>query len=676
MPHRDPQARARDRHHHHHHHHHHHKHPPSTSRSALDTGIGVLIEGSIHVHVKVHDAEQFWREVELVVTIPDPPTLEQLDNTLRMFVSFCAAYHDKYLPSQSDIQHAVTMLLDSDLFSYYDERMVGIMMSDAQENTNPHDLYILYYIILYYGKRHPSLFRSHRKWRKLLPTLGEVVGLDVEETFVLGLPPIETRIRLPATCLMYEVARVQKLTSSELAQFDDQFIDHLFDLVETTWGQQDERLNYAVIRLIVALNEQFMVITLPSKHHTRVHARVGKSEEQNHLGVSSGPGSGGDGEGGHTRNHHRAKSGNTTQSGGYTHDHQEEAKKNNRVLVVLMRRLGSSKTFGENMIFMLNRAENTPDDLCMQLLILKILYLLFTTPGTQEYFFTNDLKVLLDVFIRELVDLPEECEALRHTYLRVLYPLLNHTQLRSDPYKRPQIKLVLKSLIANSHIREIDPTTVRLVERCLEEPRKLERSLSAENVQNALHQNSASTITLDALSSALPPSKSQLGTSIYTSRDPIRQSSLNDVSSSLTDAKARPHSAASMASTCSTSTETGATGARATPPTPTRRRKPPAPPRHAHHRAGAGARKDSSTTSSSWTSFDSDVDASMSDSTSAGASVLGSSFGAGGTLMSPTSPISGMDDLVREGGKGVPPPIIEVHPVGREQPMGWITFST
>ena len=49
----------------------------------------------------------------------------------------------------------------------------------------------------------------------------------------------------------------------------------------------------------------------------------------------------------------------------------------------------------------------------MQLLILKILYLLFTTPGTQEYFFTNDLRVLLDVFIRELVDLPDECEAVR-----------------------------------------------------------------------------------------------------------------------------------------------------------------------------------------------------------------------------------------------------------------------
>lgn len=155
---------------------------------------------------------------------------------------------------------------------------------------------------------------------------------------------------------MYEVARVQKLTSSELAQFDDQFIDHLFDLVETTWDQQDERLNYAVIRLIVALNEQFMVATLPSKHHTRVHALVDKAGDRNHLGIPTMPSSNGDGDGGHTRHHHRAKSGNTTQSGGYTHDHQEEAKKNNRVLVVLMRRLGSSKTFGENMIFMLNRA--------------------------------------------------------------------------------------------------------------------------------------------------------------------------------------------------------------------------------------------------------------------------------------------------------------------------------
>lgn len=47
----------------------------------------------------------------------------------------------------------------------------------------------------------------------------------------------------------------------------------------------------------------------------------------------------------------------------------------------------------------------------MQLLLLKMLYLLFTTPGTHEYFYTNDLKVLIDVFIRELGNLPEESES-------------------------------------------------------------------------------------------------------------------------------------------------------------------------------------------------------------------------------------------------------------------------
>ena len=106
----------------------------------------------------------------------------------------------------------------------------------------------------------------------------------------------------------------------------------------------------------------------------------------------------------------------------------------------------------------------------MQLLLLKILYLLFTTPGTQQYFYTNDLRVLVDVFLRELIDLPDESEALRHTYLRVLNPLLSNTQLRDLAYKRPQIRRTLQALVAHSHVRDINSTTLRLVDRCLNAP--------------------------------------------------------------------------------------------------------------------------------------------------------------------------------------------------------------
>ena len=70
--------------------------------------------------------------------------------------------------------------------------------------------------------------------------------------------------------------------------------------------------------------------------------------------------------------------------------------------------------------------DNTPEDLCMQLLILKLLYLLFTTPGTEEYFYTNDLRVLVDVFVRELLDLPDESESVSgYSFLAVVLTLLD-----------------------------------------------------------------------------------------------------------------------------------------------------------------------------------------------------------------------------------------------------------
>lgn len=136
----------------------------------------------------------------------------------------------------------------------------------------------------------------------------------------------------------------------------------------------------------------------------------------------------------------------------------------NRVIKVLSFHGSDYRTFGENIILLLNRETETS----LQLLILKLLYLLFTTKATHEYFYTNDLRVLLDVIIRNLLDLPNELISLRHTYLRVLYPLLAYTQLSQPPhYKRNEIIKVLSMLggSMNAHFAPADETTVRLVER-------------------------------------------------------------------------------------------------------------------------------------------------------------------------------------------------------------------
>lgn len=136
----------------------------------------------------------------------------------------------------------------------------------------------------------------------------------------------------------------------------------------------------------------------------------------------------------------------------------------NRVIKILSIHGSSYMTFGENIILLLNRETETS----LQLLILKLLYLLFTTRATHEYFYTNDLRVLLDVIIRNLLDLPNELVSLRHTYLRVLFPLLSHTQLSQPPYyKREEIIKVLNILTGagNTHWEPADETTLRLVER-------------------------------------------------------------------------------------------------------------------------------------------------------------------------------------------------------------------
>ncbi|PFH48927.1 hypothetical protein AMATHDRAFT_49114 [Amanita thiersii Skay4041] len=410
----------------------------------------ITMQDELGIVYLVETPQQFWSELEDILLLPNynTATLSQLDTTLKRFLSLCAAYHEQYLQSPLQLEHACDLILDSELFQFHSERMCDIIVSDAQTNTDPHSQLIFYHVLLCYGRRRASLFRHQKRWQVLIPLLMDHVFVDidpdVEDTYfgMAGVTstnaavvpvPIEAKLRSLSVRLLYEVCRVQKFSLSDLRFFDESFIDYLFDLVEQTRCMQDETFNYSVIKLIVSGH-------VPFDGDVGINTRQAALNEQYMVASLD------------------------------TVPDEKPKDSRNQVLRVLMRRLNLSKTFGENMIFMLNRAiskDHTPEDLCMQHLILKILYVLFTTNGTSEYFYTNDLRVLVDVFLRELVDLDEENESLRHTYLRVLHPLLTKTQLRDVPYKRMQLGCALESLVGNTRIRDVNPTTKRLVERCL-----------------------------------------------------------------------------------------------------------------------------------------------------------------------------------------------------------------
>ncbi|WEW60599.1 pre-rRNA processing [Emydomyces testavorans] len=223
--------------------------------------------------------------------------------------------------------------------------------------------------------------------------------------------------------LFYEMSRIQRIKIEDLVLVDDDFVKFLFGIIEEVSDDVDDPYHYSAIRVLLVLNEQFMV---------SAHDPV--TEQQ--LSVIP---------------------------------------PTNKVIKVLSMHGSVYKTFGENIILLLNRENETS----LQLLTLKLLYLLFTTPPTYEYFYTNDLRVLADILIRNLLDLPEEASALRHTYLRVLCPLLTNTQLRYPPhYKRDELRKLFGILIRDHiagykdeyekilHFDEVDETTKRLVLRC------------------------------------------------------------------------------------------------------------------------------------------------------------------------------------------------------------------
>lgn len=263
-------------------------------------------------------------------------------------------------------------------------------------------LYVIANFLLLDGRSEDSTFRRMIN-EDCFPRLMELIN---------GRQELDTSLHRLLLELMYEMCRIERLREEDLLHVDDGFVGYLFELIEGLSDDVDDPYHYPVIRVLLVLNEQYMVASTT--------AVVDPSSPTAYL--------------------------------------------TNRVVKCLSLHGPHYRTFGENIILLLNRETETS----LQLLILKLLYLLFTTKGTYEYFYTNDLRVLLDVIIRNLLDLPNEVMALRHTYLRVLHPLLAHTQLSQPPYyKRAEILKVLRILGGgeNVHFAPPDETTARLVDR-------------------------------------------------------------------------------------------------------------------------------------------------------------------------------------------------------------------
>lgn len=120
------------------------------------------------------------------------------------------------------------------------------------------------------------------------------------------------------------------------------------------------------------------------------------------------------------------------------------ASKENLVLKILQAH--QTGDIGQSLISQLNLSSSA-----VKILILKLIHQLFTTPETTHFFYTNDLHVLIDIFIRDLKNDPD----MYQFYIRVLAPLLSNTQYPSIKYKMQEIQSCVGKDKHGQRIKEI-----------------------------------------------------------------------------------------------------------------------------------------------------------------------------------------------------------------------------
>ncbi|RUS31672.1 hypothetical protein BC938DRAFT_477333 [Jimgerdemannia flammicorona] len=359
-------------------------------------------------------------------TVSDPYVA---NNILSAFVGFLVAFQDDYLQTPTDLATAIYKLLDSPLYlAHHDTIIPHLVRTRALISSNPRDLYIAYGILLYAGRDNVHVLpqviietastgtankgrgKGNKLFAKLKHEVESFLGGQKMQTVAIELMFELCRVSrwgnvdlegskgclayLPIFCLIRRVLwrrspldlckivdhrceeEETETTGGHTNIISSHFIHHLLLLVESTHYDADESFNYNIIKLLLAFSEQFMMM------------QAGADHAEQH-GEPTMP---------------------------------------NRVLDELANNMGNIKTFGQNLIFMLNRA------------------------GERGFLLKLDQIIVL-----------------RNTYLRVLTPLLVNTQIRHTLYKRDAIHRALRSLIATHRFVTVNATTQRLVRRVLVE---------------------------------------------------------------------------------------------------------------------------------------------------------------------------------------------------------------
>ncbi|EDO15895.1 hypothetical protein Kpol_1019p15 [Vanderwaltozyma polyspora DSM 70294] len=391
---------------------------------------------------------EFWDKLEAIITLEegDDANNETLINSkLVNYVKFATDSYRTFIKADRDLYRMALILTESKCFKDNKEfclsKLLSLLNIDLLEMNMK---FLIAYILLWESKSNLSSIELILKYQGFsvfyntlytqfayLNKYGQTIQRD--DDIELNIINEMKEISIFLLDIFFQILKYSKFKISNLTIIDDFFIHYLICSIQP--DDLSDLFNVAKFKFLLALNEQYMIITKKK----------------------------------------------------YDNDNNSNNNQNieNKIYKYLID-YSSSKNFTEFLLLKFNRE----DDRSLLIMMCKVLYLILTSTQNdiaQNYFYLNDLNVFVDVLIRELQNISESDELLRNTLLRVLLPLLTNTEISKTHYRKDDlIKLLeflssIDNICGSENITREHETTVRLANRCLRKVAWLDYYLNDSN---------------------------------------------------------------------------------------------------------------------------------------------------------------------------------------------------
>jgi len=168
------------------------------------------MEAETTYHDEIPTANKFWAEIEAVLA-KQCETHDHIDDSLRSYLALLQAHHQEYISSDDHdhLAHCAYLLYASPLFAqhaaYIRQQLVYCLLQEEDINV----LRIAVTFLLADARENEQTFEMLNK-EGIFPRLVELVAHPREH---------EEHTHRTLMELMYEVARIQKITQDDLCAF-------------------------------------------------------------------------------------------------------------------------------------------------------------------------------------------------------------------------------------------------------------------------------------------------------------------------------------------------------------------------------------------------------------------------------------------------------------------------